>query len=73
MNHICNLILYIDGNYPEYSKYPFTRKRYMEYMVLTIISIKRCSSTEAQFEATVEYCGQYMDEYSIYHISKKSM
>ena len=24
-----------------------------------------------QFEATVEYCGQYMDEYSIYHISKK--
>lgn len=24
-----------------------------------------------QFEATVEYCGQYMDEYSIYRISKK--
>lgn len=26
-----------------------------------------------QFEATVEYCGQYMEEYSIYHISKKEL
>lgn len=28
-------------------------------------------SQRLQFEATVEYCGLYMDEYSIYHISKK--
>lgn len=28
-------------------------------------------SQRLQFEATVEYCGQYMEEYFIYHISKK--
>ena len=32
---------------------------------------KDAVSQRLQFEAIVEYCGQYMEEYSLYHISKK--
>lgn len=32
---------------------------------------KDAVSQRLQFEAIVEYCGQYMNEYSLYHISKK--
>lgn len=71
MNHICNLILYIDGNYPNTQNTLHPKAIHGIYGVNYYFHKKDALPQRLQFEATVEYCGQYMDEYSIYHISKK--
>lgn len=59
---------------------PFIKKKHLTFTPESIHGIygvnyyfqkKDTALQRLQFEATVEYCGQYMSEYSLYHISKK--